>query len=99
MNASENGAATGTGTPVGTASGPATRAEYCVIACAEAWRGGGEILASPMGAVPSVGARLARLTFAPELLLTDGEATLVGPDGEPEGWLPLPQASGPGDRR
>jgi hypothetical protein len=26
----------------------ATRAEYCVIACAEAWRGSGEVLASPM---------------------------------------------------
>lgn len=65
-----------------------TRAEYCVIACAEAWRGAGEILASPMGPIPSVGARLARLTFAPELLLTDGEAMLVGPDGTPEGWLP-----------
>ncbi|GAA3813458.1 CoA-transferase subunit beta [Streptomyces phyllanthi] len=66
----------------------ATRADYCVIACAEAWRGAGEILASPMGLIPSVGARLARLTFAPELLLTDGEAMLVGPDGTPEGWLP-----------
>ncbi|MFH8376073.1 CoA-transferase subunit beta [Streptomyces cyaneofuscatus] len=69
----------------------ATRAEYCVIACAEAWRGDGEVLASPMGAVPSVGARLARLTFAPELLLTDGEATIVGPGGEAEGWLPYRQ--------
>ncbi|MFD8106671.1 CoA-transferase subunit beta [Streptomyces microflavus] len=65
-----------------------TRAEYCVIACAEAWRGDGEVLASPMGAIPSVGARLARLTFAPELLLTNGEATIVGPGGEAEGWLP-----------
>jgi acyl CoA:acetate/3-ketoacid CoA transferase beta subunit len=65
-----------------------TRAEYCVIACAEAWRGAGEILASPMGLIPSVGARLARLTFAPDLLLTDGEAMLVRPDGTPEGWLP-----------
>ncbi|WP_416978477.1 CoA-transferase subunit beta [Streptomyces sp. T028] len=65
-----------------------TRAEYCVIACAEAWRDGGEILASPMGLVPSVGARLARLTFAPDLLLTDGEATVVRPDGTAEGWLP-----------
>ncbi|MFC9928827.1 CoA-transferase subunit beta [Streptomyces sp. NPDC127190] len=63
-------------------------AEYCVIACAEAWRGAGEILASPMGLVPSVGARLARRTFAPDLLLTDGEAQLVGPDGTVEGWLP-----------
>lgn len=33
----------------------ATRAEYCVIACAEAWRDAGEILASPMGLIPSVG--------------------------------------------
>jgi acyl CoA:acetate/3-ketoacid CoA transferase beta subunit len=69
----------------------ATRAEYCVIACAEAWRGAGEILASPMGAVPSVGARLAKHTFAPDLLLTDGEAMLVGVDGTVEGWLPYRQ--------
>ncbi|GHB27797.1 CoA-transferase [Streptomyces xanthochromogenes] len=65
-----------------------TRAEYCVIACAEAWRDNGEVLASPMGLIPSVGARLARHTFSPDLLLTDGEAMLVGPDGRPEGWLP-----------
>ncbi|KKD03515.1 CoA-transferase subunit beta [Streptomyces sp. WM6386] len=70
---------------------PPTRAEYCVIACAEAWRDGGEILASPMGLIPSVGARLARLTFAPDLLLTDGEAMLVRPDGTVEGWLPYRQ--------
>jgi acyl CoA:acetate/3-ketoacid CoA transferase beta subunit len=69
----------------------ATRAEYCVIACAEAWRGDGEVLASPMGLIPSIGARLARLTFAPDLLLTDGEALLVRPDGTPEGWLPYRQ--------
>ncbi|MET7428625.1 CoA-transferase [Streptomyces flaveolus] len=69
----------------------ATRAEYCVIACAEAWRGAGEVLASPMGPIPSLGARLARLTFAPDLLLTDGEALLVRPDGTPEGWLPYRQ--------
>jgi acyl CoA:acetate/3-ketoacid CoA transferase beta subunit len=68
-------------------TGP-SRAEYCVIACAEAWRDDGEVLASPMGLIPSIGARLARLTFAPDLLLTDGEALLVRPDGTPEGWLP-----------
>ncbi|MDO0932376.1 CoA-transferase [Streptomyces sp. DG2A-72] len=67
------------------------RSEFCVIACAEAWRGGGEILASPMGQIPSVGARLARLTFAPDLLLTDGEAMLVDVDGTVEGWLPYRQ--------
>jgi acyl CoA:acetate/3-ketoacid CoA transferase beta subunit len=69
----------------------ATRSEYCVIACAEAWQDAGEILASPMGLIPSVGARLARLTFSPDLLLTDGEALLVRPDGTPEGWLPYRQ--------
>jgi acyl CoA:acetate/3-ketoacid CoA transferase beta subunit len=72
-------------------SGPVsepTRAEVCVVACAEAWRGDGAILASPMGLIPSLGARLARLTFAPDLLLTDGEAYLVDDDGQVEGWLP-----------
>ncbi|MET9920652.1 CoA-transferase [Streptomyces sp. NPDC006435] len=72
----------------GSSAGPVTRAEYCVIACADAWRGDGEVLASPMGIIPSVGARLARLTFSPDLLLTDGEALVVGPDGTTEGWLP-----------
>ena len=65
-----------------------TRAEVCVVACAEAWRGDGAILASPMGLIPTLGARLAQLTFAPDLLLTDGEAHLVAPGGVIEGWLP-----------
>jgi acyl CoA:acetate/3-ketoacid CoA transferase beta subunit len=68
-----------------------TRAEVCVVACAEAWRGDGAILASPMGLIPSLGARLARLTFAPDLLLTDGEAYLVDAEGAVEGWLPYRQ--------
>ncbi|GHD97760.1 CoA-transferase subunit beta [Streptomyces alanosinicus] len=73
-----------------TSPGPGvpSRAEYCVIACAEAWRDGGEILASPMGLIPSAGARLAKRTFAPDLLLTDGEAMIVDLDGTVEGWLP-----------
>jgi acyl CoA:acetate/3-ketoacid CoA transferase beta subunit len=71
--------------------GAVTRAEVCVVACAEAWRGDGTILASPMGLIPTLGARLAQLTFSPGLLLTDGEATLLAPDGldnAAEGWLP-----------
>jgi acyl CoA:acetate/3-ketoacid CoA transferase beta subunit len=64
-----------------------TRAEVCAVACAEAWRGDGAILAGPMGVIPRLGARLAQLTFAPELVLSDGEATLVHGD-EVEGWLP-----------
>ena len=54
-----------------------TRAESCVIACADAWRGAGEVMASPFGTIPSLGARLAKLTFAPDLVLTDGEAALM----------------------
>ncbi|GAB3457599.1 CoA-transferase subunit beta [Actinophytocola sediminis] len=65
-----------------------TRAEVCVAACADLFRDQGEILASPMGLVPALGARLARLTFAPDLLLSDGEATLLDPAGVAEGWLP-----------
>ncbi|NEB01582.1 CoA-transferase [Streptomyces sp. SID13726] len=68
-----------------------TRSEYCVIACAEAWRDAGEIVASPMGLIPSIGARLARRSFSPDLLLTDGEAMLVRDDGTVEGWLPYRQ--------
>ena len=55
----------------------ATRAEVCAVACAEVFRGNGEVLASPFGTVPSLGARLARLTFEPDLVLTDGEAALM----------------------
>lgn len=60
-----------------------TRAEYCVIACAEVFRGDGEVMASAFGTAPALGARLARLTFSPDLVLTDGDAALVA--GAP--WL------------
>jgi acyl CoA:acetate/3-ketoacid CoA transferase beta subunit len=63
-------------------------ADICVVACAQAWRGDGAILASPMGLIPSLGARLARLTFSPELLVTDGEAMLLDADETVEGWMP-----------
>jgi acyl CoA:acetate/3-ketoacid CoA transferase beta subunit len=81
--------------------GEPTLAEICVVACAEAWRGDGAILASPTGIIPTIGARLAQLTFEPELLLTDGEAMLLAPAADPdhgshdhqvtEGWLPFRQ--------
>ena len=53
-----------------------TRPEVCIAACADAWRGDGEILASPMLTVPTIAARLARATFEPDLLLSDGESRL-----------------------
>ncbi len=77
----------------------ATRAEVCAAAVSDAFRGDGEILASCFGTVPALGARLARLTHEPDLLMTDGIASLradvapiSGPrDAEPivEGWLPF----------
>jgi acyl CoA:acetate/3-ketoacid CoA transferase beta subunit len=71
-----------------------TRAEVCVVAVAECFRGDGEILANPIGTIPMIGGRLARATFEPDLGMTDGEAALVaddvvftGPDapGAPDG--------------
>jgi acyl CoA:acetate/3-ketoacid CoA transferase beta subunit len=87
-------AAAGAGPP---AAIGVSRAEICVLACAEAWRGDGEIAASPMGLIPTAAARLARATFEPDLLLTDGEACFVAGTwalGEPapgpvEGWIPF----------
>ena len=76
----------------------ATRAEICAVAMADAFRGDGEILVSCFGTIPAIGARLAKLTFAPDLLMTDGIAHLVenvlpvsGKAPEPviEGWLPF----------
>lgn len=73
------------------------RADYCAVACAELFRGDGEIMASPMAPSPMVGARLARATFEPDLVLTDGVAAILAGDlpvfakPEPfiqEGWMP-----------
>ena len=54
-----------------------TRAEVCVVACADVWRDAGEVMVSPFGTVPALGARLAKRTFSPDLVLTDGEAALM----------------------
>ncbi|MDZ7791667.1 MAG: hypothetical protein U5L08_14465 [Xanthomonadales bacterium] len=52
-------------------------ADVCAVALAECFRGDGEILANPIGALPSIGARLARETFEPDLCCTDGGARFV----------------------
>jgi glutaconate CoA-transferase subunit B len=65
-----------------------TLAELMAVACAEVWRGNGEVLASGIGTVPRLGASLAKLTHTPELLMTDSESFLVeepiplGPRGD-----------------
>ncbi|ATL65404.1 CoA-transferase subunit beta [Nocardia terpenica] len=78
-----------------TESSTITRAEVCAVACAEIFRGAGEIMASPMSPTPTIGARLARLTFEPDLLLSDGEALFLaevpalGAKAPTEGWIPF----------
>ncbi len=44
------------------------------------FRGDGEILANPIGTIPMIGGRLARATFEPDLMMTDGEAALIAND-------------------
>ena len=72
-----------------------TRAEVCAVACAELFRDAGEIMVSPMTTIVQVGARLARLTFSPDIVLSDGEARLIadtpaiGAAAAMEGWMPF----------
>lgn len=72
-----------------------SRAEVCAVACAELFRDAGEIMVSPMTTIVSIGARLARLTFSPDIVLSDGEAQLladtpaIGAPAAFEGWMPF----------
>lgn len=74
----------------------ASRAEVCAAAIADCFADDGEIMGSPMGTLPTLGARLARLTSNPDLLITDGESLILA--GTPplgatadvvEGWMPF----------
>ena len=58
-----------------------TRAEVCAVACADLFAHDGEILASPMGTMPLIGARLARLTSNPDLLVSAPYDTSMGGGG------------------
>jgi acyl CoA:acetate/3-ketoacid CoA transferase beta subunit len=73
-----------------------TRAEVCAAAVADAFAEDGEIFASPMGLMPMLGVRLAKLTSNPDLVISDGESLWLG--GVPpihakqevvEGWIPF----------
>jgi len=76
-----------------------TRADVCVVACAEAWRGDGEIVASPIGTIPMIAVRLAASTFEPDLVYSDGDALALAepiavnaaPDAprRAEAWMPF----------
>lgn len=80
--------------------GVVTRAEVCIAACAETWRGAGAVLASGMGTIPKIASGIAQLTFEPELLLTDTQGFLLArpapvgrrlsdQPGIIEGWMPF----------
>jgi acyl CoA:acetate/3-ketoacid CoA transferase beta subunit len=72
-----------------------TRADVCAAAIADAFSEDGEVFASPMGLLPTLGVRLAKLTSNPDLVISDGEAMFLG--GVPplggtdvvEGWIPF----------
>lgn len=73
-----------------------TRADVCAAAIADAFKDDGEIFASPMGMLPMLGVRLARLTSNPDLVISDGESLFLA--GTPplfakadvvEGWIPF----------
>jgi acyl CoA:acetate/3-ketoacid CoA transferase beta subunit len=73
-----------------------TRSEVCAAAIADAFAEDGEIFGSPMGLMPMLGVRLAKLTSNPDLAISDGESLFLG--GTPplfakadvvEGWIPF----------
>ena len=64
------------------------RADVCCVAVAECFRGDGEIVANPIGTIPRIGGLLARLSFEPDLVMTDGEAMFSNADGVIEAWNP-----------
>ncbi|MBO83976.1 MAG: CoA-transferase [Deltaproteobacteria bacterium] len=66
---------------------PPLLGDVLAVACADAFRGDGAILASPMAPMPALGAKLARAVFEPQLLLTDGAASLQNVHGELEGRM------------
>lgn len=76
-------------------TGSPTRADVCAAAIADAFADDGEIFASPMGLLPTLGVRLAKLTSNPDLVISDGESLFLG--GVPplgatdvvEGWIPF----------
>lgn len=63
-----------------TLSSLVTRADVCAVAVADCFRGDGELLANPIGTIPMIGGRLARATWEPDLVMTDGEAALIAND-------------------
>jgi acyl CoA:acetate/3-ketoacid CoA transferase beta subunit len=64
------------------------RADVCAVAIAECFRGDGELVANPIGTIPRIGGLLARLSFEPDLVMTDGQAMFTSADDRLEAWNP-----------
>ena len=47
------------------------RADICVAAIADCFRGEADILCNPIGISPIIGGRLAKATFSPDVVMTD----------------------------
>ena len=66
-------------------------AELCIVAGAECFRNEGETMVTVIGLVPRLAGSLAKATFSPGLLMTDGEYYLVSepvPVGKRDGHKP-----------
>ena len=75
------------------------RAEFCVVACAEAWRGDGEILASPMGAVPPSAPGWPGAPSPPTCCSPTARRCSSASTATAGGLAAVPPASGDGHRR
>lgn len=85
------------GTQNGDAQDDAALDEICIVNLADTFRDDGEILCNPIGTLPMIAGRLARATFGPQLVYTDGVASLAhgdfpvgvsGATATPEAYIP-----------
>ena len=53
------------------------RADICVAAIADCFRGEADILCNPIGISPIIGGRLAKATFSPDVVMTDAVSVLA----------------------
>ena len=63
------------------------RSDICVIAIAECFREDSDILCNPIGISPIIGGRLAKATFAQDVVMTDAVSVLATnplPIGDPD---------------
>ena len=67
----------------------ASLADLVILACAQAWRHDGELMATGIGPLPRLGTALAKTLYNPALQTTDGEY-LYGDQPVPPGKRTAP---------